>query len=90
MRGKPKVNQLYKDKFRITPAYAGKTFLPFAYKDFTQDHPRVCGENSSSDMRAVITCRITPAYAGKTISLCPDSAIAKDHPRVCGENTVWQ
>ena len=31
---------------RITPACAGKTVQSFSCKEFSQDHPRVCGENS--------------------------------------------
>ena len=27
------------------PAYAGKTFMPIFAKKFSQEHPRVCGEN---------------------------------------------
>ena len=45
VRGKLTVAVNRRFKEGITPAGAGKTFLPFAYKDFTQDHPRRCGEN---------------------------------------------
>ena len=45
VRGKP--DELIKsaDKGRITPACAGKTTVKNVLKSFTQDHPRVCGEN---------------------------------------------
>ena len=32
-------------RIRITPACAGKTTVKNVLKSFTQDHPRVCGEN---------------------------------------------
>ena len=31
--------------FRITPAHAGKTISFMQGKDFSEDHPRACGEN---------------------------------------------
>ena len=31
-------------KYRITPAYAGKSSLPFPPRKCCRDHPRVCGE----------------------------------------------
>ena len=44
MRGKVYVNGLKLIPNRITPAYAGKSFL--CHADFTTqlDHPRLCGE----------------------------------------------
>ena len=70
----------------ITPAGAGKTMDDLTAAWAARDHPRRCGENSSSDMRAVITCRITPAGAGKTVSSSAACLRGRDHPRRCGEN----
>ena len=41
--------------FRITPAYAGKSFIIDCYLQAGQDHPRLCGEKNSvlGDVREV-------------------------------------
>ena len=47
VRGKPLLSIVYNTPIRITPACAGKT-KTFAFVEaFPEDHPRVCGENSS-------------------------------------------
>ena len=85
MRGKGSV---YGDSLKgtgITPAYAGKR-LAHGYADRAQqDHPRVCGEKSTSFAKAAALCRITPAYAGKSQGCHQCRLCCKDHPRVCGE-----
>ena len=45
MRGKPGIRSVASIRRRITPAHAGKTFLPFLISMQTSDHPRTCGEN---------------------------------------------
>ena len=35
---------------RITPAHAGRIFTSTRYIPVTQDHPRACGKNASSEM----------------------------------------
>ena len=48
MRGKD-LRDLVKMPFvRITPAYAGKSKGVHHGKGFPEDHPRVCGEKTSS------------------------------------------
>ena len=46
MRGKDVESKGTDQKFRITPAYAGKRFLQKVYAVRVQDHPRLCGEKS--------------------------------------------
>ena len=66
MRGKAIVLCSSPRGHRITPAYAGKSFL--CHADFTTqlDHPRLCGEKMFSCWSMRTTFRITPAYAGKS------------------------
>ena len=67
MRGKRSGCPRGMNLFRITPAYAGKTFSVRSFKKCRQDHPRVCGENVIAICTQSVDMRITPAYAGKTI-----------------------
>ena len=46
MRGKDVHNLGYEHQYRITPAYAGKSFVYSCYGAFNRDHPRVCGEKT--------------------------------------------
>ena len=48
MRGKLPLDCVPAVVERITPACAGKTTVKNVLKPFTQDHPRVCGENLST------------------------------------------
>ena len=49
MRGKVTEEQKRKYRIRITPAYAGKSFLDVNLKRDNADHPRVCGEKGCRD-----------------------------------------
>ena len=66
MRGKLLSLQVLSVCTRITPAGAGKTKSPALLQFTPQDHPRRCGENSSSLPYWLDSARITPAGAGKT------------------------
>ena len=44
MRGKVVPSTPKRKTIRITPAYAGKSFLHEFYNFFDKDHPRLCGE----------------------------------------------
>ena len=47
MRGKRTGGRSDWMRHRITPAYAGKTGAELRKCEYSQDHPRVCGENTS-------------------------------------------
>ena len=66
MRGKVLDRQIFPIIRRITPAYAGKRPTPPTRKDFTRDHPRLCGEKLPTKLTLPSVSRITPAYAGKS------------------------
>ena len=76
--------------YRIIPAYAGKTYAHISMRLWSQDHPRLRGENCRSFTLSWYKSRIIPAYAGKTTlpGLCTVSA--EDHPRLRGENSFPQ
>ena len=65
MRGKVIFLFLQFDKFRITPAYAGKSCKRISADPIHQDHPRLCGEKPHTRGVAPQSIGITPAYAGK-------------------------
>ena len=44
MRGKVGQKMVYRERIRITPAYAGKRLVLLRLQDVQQDHPRLCGE----------------------------------------------
>ena len=47
MRGKANGNKFIDGKYRITPAYAGKSVLGDPRCHSSRDHPRLCGEKFS-------------------------------------------
>ena len=65
MRGKPKPEKIFQCHPRITPAHAGKTWQEFLYLSFDWDHPRACGENSSSASSPFIMSGSPPRMRGK-------------------------
>ena len=85
MRGKDLAFDKSVPADRITPAYAGKSWMHFMIFFFTRDHPRLCGEKSDQRINIKIHRRITPAYAGKSGRGSQKSASREDHPRLCGE-----
>ena len=65
MRGKPGAQGLHCHKNRITPAYAGKTFLLHSFMRGHRDHPRVCGENVIGYVQPAIGDGSPPRMRGK-------------------------
>ena len=59
MRGKRRYNRIHAGKYRITPAYAGKTISSHKPASTTADHPRVCGENCQKTV-LVESCQGSP------------------------------
>ena len=85
MRGKDIQQRISQPEYGITPAYAGKSWIPITQFFNVQDHPRLCGEKGVSFAYAEAFAGITPAYAGKRFR--PEKALncVEDHPRLCGE-----
>ena len=49
----------------ITPAYAGKSFLPTTRQKFGRDHPRLCGEKPNSPWIDFLSVGSPPPMRGK-------------------------
>ena len=71
--------------FRITPAYAGKSFATINSEAPFRDHPRLCGEKCFQSGEGQFLIGITPAYAGKSLHSMMRLSGSGDHPRLCGE-----
>ena len=85
MRGKAQQDFVKFFCWRITPAYAGKSFEITCYNVPNKDHPRLCGEKGAYMDETISIYRITPAYAGKSMILYVWHYLQGDHPRLCGE-----
>ena len=68
MRGKRSIPCPSRDRYRITPADAGKTGWVRYFITCTQDHPRGCGENPLGVMRASTSVGSPPRMRGKPTS----------------------
>ena len=71
--------------FRITPAWAGKSFRAVSFRGPDQDHPRVGGEKHGGPCAVERLLWITPAWAGKRPGCGILVLQREDHPRVGGE-----
>ena len=65
MRGKHDALCTAEHLTRITPACAGKTFVPSPTAPVRQDHPRVCGENSRNEFLQIFYIGSPPRVRGK-------------------------
>ena len=65
MRGKEAAAHRELDAYRITPAYAGKSFHPVQVLRPFRDHPRVCGEKKKMNMRKDKRMGSPPRMRGK-------------------------
>ena len=88
MRGKPKKYETLGEVERITPACAGKTRYAHFKSFISEDHPRVCGENSAKAFNKKLHEGSPPRVRGKPIAPRPGQCPREDHPRVCGENRL--
>ena len=89
MRGKDLITRDKFRRYRITPAYAGKSLDGNLQDTQALDHPRLCGEKYMMNGVPVEETRITPAYAGKSGSISDYIGYVKDHPRLCGEKLCF-
>ena len=86
MRGTPAAWPARSASKWIIPAYAGNTICRFRSNRDRRDHPRVCGEHSTTPV-------VTPKQQGSSPRMrgthaCPRKTTRNrmDHPRVCGEH----
>ena len=85
MRGKVYAYFVYVYKYRITPAYAGKSYRVHAIPPKSAGSPPPMRGKESADSVPCHRRRITPAYAGKSCRPHSNIIVLGDHPRLCGE-----
>ena len=73
MRGKALGAAAPPPPWRITPAYAGKSYPGLFPRISARDHPRICGEKNLRYNPYTEEIGITPAYAGKSKRFPPGS-----------------
>ena len=86
MRGKGFAPLRFSAESRITPAYAGKSWIPITQFFNIQDHPRLCGEKDLC--RACVGCRqgSPPPMRGKASGLQSDKLISRITPAYAGKS----
>ena len=65
--GKSQSQQGYLGQLRIIPACAGKSWSPHCFSQSSWDHPRVCGEKPSGDLRPSGVRGSSPRVRGKVV-----------------------
>ena len=85
MRGKPDDALQESLQTRITPACAGKTEMANNARENRKDHPRACGENSSSFEASRRSEGSPPRMRGKPPSLCAMSLFYRITPAHAGK-----
>ena len=65
MRGKEKSEKIVEQNLRITPAYAGKSFIICKYRTDQKDHPRLCGEKFITTWVMLPSAGSPPPMRGK-------------------------
>ena len=88
MRGTPRCGGPGPGLGRIIPAHAGNSAITTGQGSWTSDHPRACGELSSSTPNIEPPIGCIPAHAGNSFDLVHFSHFRPDHPRACGELLV--
>ena len=85
MRGKAGYRSRNFLTFRITPAYAGKSYIQQFSRKFFRDHPRLCGEKSYILNFVLLYSGSPPPMRGKGDCQIVAVFVVRDHPRLCGE-----
>ena len=70
----------------IIPAYAENTVAAWRGSLPRRDHPRVCGEHTSSGLFHIVTPGSSPRMRGTRMRCVRHVSVGGDHPRVCGEH----
>ena len=88
MRGKLGGERLQTPVPRITPAYAGKTYMFFRACAINRDHPRVCGENRSLKSCAQTFPGSPPRMRGKPVGGVDVIQVDRITPAYAGKTTA--
>ena len=88
MRGKLRYWSASRVLLRNIPAYAGKTECPDITQDWSEEHPRVCGENLSLGRMARVWAGTSPRMRGKRGRTLTDTIAARNIPAYAGKTLV--
>ena len=88
MRGKQKDADEVPMATRITPACAGKTCILADDNLIREDHPRVCGENSSLQKMGAPQAGSPPRVRGKHVGLVKRATRSRITPACAGKTDV--
>ena len=86
MRGKGKETRTECYNQRITPAYAGKSFIIDCRLQAVRDHPRLCGEKSSGASSTIWKVGSPPPMRGKETQAVPNIKTSRITPAYAGKS----
>ena len=89
MRGKPSVSVFGLTNERLIPAYAGKTRHPIRNGLGVSAHPRVCGENSATNLVTSADQGSSPRMRGKRIPEHTGDGTRGLIPAYAGKTVKW-
>ena len=87
MRGKGSKSSVDAGKYRITPAYAGKSTTPVQTARGTWDHPRLCGEKHREWLSNQHMQGSPPPMRGKAEALAVADLLVGITPAYAGKRT---
>ena len=85
MRGKDLAFDKSVPADRITPAYAGKSWMHFMIFFFTRDHPRLCGEKWRESISTKYVRGSPPPMRGKGFRAFPSTSKYRITPAYAGK-----
>ena len=88
MRGKVHHSGTFVKRFRITPAYAGKSFLHPRRRHTQKDHPRLCGEKAVIILYAYLRMGSPPPMRGKVQVLGQPVVVRRITPAYAGKRPL--
>ena len=86
MRGKVRFPTLPVLATGITPAYAGKSTNQYEPVDYSQDHPRLCGEKRLLNLMKIFLMGSPPPMRGKVNGIALACVIAGITPAYAGKS----
>ena len=89
MRGKVSSFLSLLSLFRITPAYAGKSFIIDCHLQAGRDHPRLCGEKPNAKSATAIAIGSPPPMRGKGRSCTGSLGVVRITPAYAGKSPSW-
>ena len=89
MRGKGKRGKNNGNSCRITPAYAGKSFLSTSRAFCNQDHPRLCGEKQIRPLWRTWRKGSPPPMRGKETTPFTVSRMVRITPAYAGKSVIF-